>query len=85
MKTPYILSNLLLVLILSAGLGSDFVERGRANGVKIPEHWCHKLVHLNNCELQKCFQECSKEPYGIGECKEYSTCFCTYYCKNPPL
>ncbi|KAL2345357.1 hypothetical protein Fmac_006642 [Flemingia macrophylla] len=68
----------------AAGLASDFVVRGRAHGVKIPEHWCHKLIHLSNCELQKCFQECSKEPYGIGECKD-SSCFCTYYCKDPPL
>ncbi|KAG4396542.1 hypothetical protein GLYMA_19G204900v4 [Glycine max] len=77
MKTPYTLCHLLL-LIFSAGIASDFVVRGRAHGVKIPEHWCHKLIHLSNCELQKCFQECSKQPYGIGECKD-STCFCTYY------
>ncbi|KAK7244687.1 hypothetical protein RIF29_39512 [Crotalaria pallida] len=85
MKTSYtyIVSHLLLMLIFSAGLGSNFVVRGRAHGVRIPEHWCQKLIHSSNCKLQKCFQECSKEPYGIGECKD-STCFCTYYCRDPP-
>ncbi|KAE9590758.1 hypothetical protein Lalb_Chr20g0111031 [Lupinus albus] len=74
MKTSYIVSHLLLLLIFSVVYG---------HGVRIPEHWCHKLIHSSNCEMQKCFQECTKEPYGIGECKD-TTCFCTYYCTNPP-
>lgn len=68
----------------AAGLASNFVVRGRAEGAKIPEHWCHKLIHISNCEPQKCLQECSKQPYGVGECKD-ATCFCTFYCKDPPL
>ncbi|CAL0310041.1 unnamed protein product [Lupinus luteus] len=84
MKPSYIVSHLLLMLIFSVVLDSDFVVRGHAHHeVRIPEHWCHKLIHSSNCEMHKCFQECTKEPYGIGQCKD-TTCFCTYYCTNPP-
>ncbi|KAL1351086.1 hypothetical protein AAHE18_06G071900 [Arachis hypogaea] len=85
MKSPYILPHLLLMLIFS-GLACDYVVKGgaRANGARIPEHWCHKMIRLNKCESQKCYEECSKEQYGGGDCKG-ATCFCTYYCKDPPL
>ncbi|KAL1351089.1 hypothetical protein AAHE18_06G072200 [Arachis hypogaea] len=72
MKSPYILPHLLLILIFSA------------NGARIPEHWCHKMIRLNKCESQRCYEECSKEQYGGGYCKG-ATCLCTYYCKDSPL
>ncbi|PON76182.1 S locus-related glycoprotein 1 binding pollen coat protein [Parasponia andersonii] len=58
---------------------------GGARAVRIPEHTCHKLVNLTKCDLQSCTQECSKEAHGNGVCKDNTLCFCTYYCKDPPV
>ncbi|KAJ6914452.1 hypothetical protein NC651_016657 [Populus alba x Populus x berolinensis] len=55
-----------------------------ANAVRMPEHTCRKLLSMNRCDLQKCNQECSKEPLGVGECRN-ANCSCTYYCKQPPM
>ncbi|KAJ7975961.1 S locus-related glycoprotein 1 binding pollen coat [Quillaja saponaria] len=82
MKTPCRFSYFLLMLI-SAELASALVVHGRAQAVRIPEHTCHRLVYWSSCDWQKCIQECSKEPYGLGQC-ENNTCICTYYCKEPP-
>ncbi|KAI9077307.1 hypothetical protein K1719_028640 [Acacia pycnantha] len=76
MATPSIIPQLVLILILSGGLAS--------RAARIPEHSCHELLNLSNCDTQKCSQECSKHPSGVGQCRS-STCFCTYYCKDPPL
>ncbi|KAL7204696.1 hypothetical protein ACSBR2_017741 [Camellia fascicularis] len=54
-----------------------------AHAIRLPEDTCHKLIDSSKCELQKCSQDCSKEPYGLGKCKG-TTCICTYYCKQPP-
>ncbi|KAK4585576.1 hypothetical protein RGQ29_023004 [Quercus rubra] len=50
---------------------------------RIPEHQCHKLIPWSICDLQKCIQECSKQPGGMGVCLK-TNCFCTFYCTNPP-
>ncbi|XP_028777509.1 uncharacterized protein LOC114734137 [Neltuma alba] len=84
MATPSILSHLLLILIFAGGLASNLVVQSGAQAARIPEHSCHKLVPLSNCDNQKCSQECSKHPNGVGQCKA-TACFCTYYCKDPPL
>ncbi|KAK1562354.1 hypothetical protein Q3G72_010622 [Acer saccharum] len=68
-----------LLLFLPSALAVLGVEAAR-----IPEHTCHKVIDSKRCDSQKCIQECSKEPNGLGECKQ-SICFCTYYCKNPPM
>ncbi|KAJ4705518.1 S locus-related glycoprotein 1 binding pollen coat [Melia azedarach] len=68
-----------LFLLLVSALAFQGVDTAR-----IPEHTCHKLIDSKNCDLQKCIQECSQEPNGVGECKQ-TICFCTYYCKNPPM
>ncbi|XWS56155.1 hypothetical protein CRYUN_Cryun09bG0061900 [Craigia yunnanensis] len=51
---------------------------------RIPEHTCQKVIETNTCELQKCIQECCKEPAGMGDCRD-NNCYCTYYCKDPPM
>ncbi|KAJ8646926.1 hypothetical protein MRB53_008674 [Persea americana] len=55
-----------------------------ANGIRPPEHTCRKVIGSGNFDQQKCLQECSKEGNGSGEWKE-GTCFCIYYCQQPPL
>lgn len=54
------------------------------DAARIPEHTCHKLINSKKCKLQKCIQECSEQFNGMGECKQ-TFCFCTYYCKDPPM
>ena len=66
------------------GFTSTSAIFGGSRAVMLPEHTCHKMVNLTKCDLQNCGQECSKEPYGFGVCKE-NVCVCTYYCKNPPV
>ncbi|CAL0326667.1 unnamed protein product [Lupinus luteus] len=73
MKTSYIVSHLLLLLLIFSG---------RADRVSIPERTCHKVIPTSQCETQ-CSDECSKEPSGSGICQD-STCSCTYYCEGPP-
>ncbi|KAI8027953.1 hypothetical protein LOK49_LG02G01624 [Camellia lanceoleosa] len=38
-----------------------------AHAIRLPEDTCHKLIDSSKCELQKCSQDCSKEPYGLGK------------------
>ncbi|PKI32821.1 hypothetical protein CRG98_046814 [Punica granatum] len=80
MKAPQALSSLFLVLLL---VFSDMMTVRGGYAARIPEHTCHKQISLQKCHPQKCFHECSKEPYGYGECKG-RFCVCTYYCKFPP-
>ncbi|KAL9399758.1 hypothetical protein Peur_008719 [Populus x canadensis] len=75
-------SNVFL-FILAAGFSHARAIHG-ANAARIPEHTCHKLLSMNRCDLQKCNQECSQEPLGVGECRN-ANCSCTYYCKQPPM
>ncbi|XP_054799935.1 putative defensin-like protein 128 [Prosopis cineraria] len=85
METPSsMLPHLLLLLVFSGGLASNSVVQSGADAARIPEHSCHELLHLSNCDNQKCSLECSKHPNGVGQCK-VTTCFCTYFCKDPPL
>ncbi|KAL9425555.1 hypothetical protein AB3S75_032503 [Citrus x aurantiifolia] len=67
-----------LLLLVSALVLHD------VDAARIPEHTCHKLINSNKCESQKCIQECSEQFSGVGECKQ-TFCFCTYYCKDPPM
>ncbi|XVE75768.1 hypothetical protein DITRI_Ditri12bG0119200 [Diplodiscus trichospermus] len=50
----------------------------------IPEHTCNMVIETNKCKLPKCIKECSKEPDGVGDCRD-NLCYCTYYCKDPPM
>ncbi|EXB86893.1 hypothetical protein L484_007316 [Morus notabilis] len=85
-KVSFTLSPLLLLLFLLFSveftLTSAVVSGTRA--VRIPEHTCHKQIVLTGCNQQNCTRECSKEPYGFGACKD-GVCFCTFYCKDPPV
>ncbi|KAH7554247.1 hypothetical protein JRO89_XS12G0142800 [Xanthoceras sorbifolium] len=75
------------LLLLLASVDCICITALAIHGVdaaRIPEHTCHKEIDSKKCDLQKCIQECSEEPNGVGECKQ-SICFCTYYCKNPPM
>ncbi|KAM6561892.1 hypothetical protein CsatB_021890 [Cannabis sativa] len=75
-------SHLLLLLLFSVEL-LGFLSEGM---VRIPEHTCQKVVKLTKCGDESCNEECSKlEPSGFGVCKNGLICFCTYYCKQPPL
>ncbi|KAK3227157.1 hypothetical protein Dsin_007019 [Dipteronia sinensis] len=77
------ISSMLIIIPLLLLLPSALVVHG-VEAARIPEHTCHKVIDSKRCNSQKCIQECSKEPNGLGECKQ-SICFCTYYCKNPPM
>ncbi|KAF9664796.1 hypothetical protein SADUNF_Sadunf16G0055300 [Salix dunnii] len=83
MRISFALFSVLLLLV-SAKLSQPRAIIHEVNAVRIPEHTCHKLVDMNSCDLQKCNQECSKEPLGVGECRN-AFCSCTYYCKQPPM
>ncbi|KAJ0028514.1 hypothetical protein Pint_36352 [Pistacia integerrima] len=39
---------------------------------------------MKKCEIEKCNQACSEFPNAVGECKQ-TNCFCTYFCKDPPM
>ena len=56
----------------------------RAHAVRIPEHTCQKQISMKICESYKCQQVCYVEAVGVGDCRGTS-CFCTYYCKQPPI
>ncbi|KAA3466809.1 hypothetical protein ERO13_D01G123700v2 [Gossypium hirsutum] len=79
-----LLFSLFLLALASAEFGPSMGIKG-GNAARIPEHTCHKVIETNTCELQKCIHECSKEPAGVGDCTDYNVCYCTFYCKDPPL
>ncbi|OAY43086.1 hypothetical protein MANES_08G041200v8 [Manihot esculenta] len=78
----YVLLSLLLLLISAEFTQSVAVQR--AHAVRIPEHTCHKKIDIKTCDFQKCNKECAKETLGVGDCRN-ALCFCTYYCKQPPI
>ncbi|OMO68835.1 S locus-related glycoprotein 1 binding pollen coat [Corchorus olitorius] len=76
--------NQSLLNSFEAEFGPALAKHG-VYAARIPEHTCHKVIDQTNiCELQKCIQECSKEPAGMGNCRD-NICYCTYYCKDPPM
>ncbi|BFG38478.1 hypothetical protein CerSpe_247520 [Prunus speciosa] len=84
MKASFTFYPILLFLLVSVEFSTCSVVHGDALRVRIPEHWCHKLIDQScRYELQSCIKECSKEPSGVGVCQN-TVCFCTYYCKDPP-
>ncbi|KAK6232325.1 hypothetical protein SCA6_002398 [Theobroma cacao] len=83
MRISWMFFSLLLLLLASAEFGPALATRG-VYAARIPEHTCHKVIGTSICELQKCIQECSKEPAGAGDCRD-NICYCSYYCKDPPM
>ncbi|KAL4312580.1 hypothetical protein GQ457_01G014390 [Hibiscus cannabinus] len=83
MRISCMFFSLLLLLASAMEFGPELAKNG-ANAVRIPEHTCHKVIETNSCELHKCMEECSKEPAGLGGCRD-NICYCTYYCKDPPI
>ncbi|XP_021282931.1 uncharacterized protein LOC110415564 isoform X1 [Herrania umbratica] len=83
MRISWMFFSLLLLLLASDEFGPALSTRG-VYAARIPEHTCHKVIATNICKLQKCIQECSKEPAGAGDCRD-NICYCSYYCKDPPM
>ncbi|KAE9585309.1 hypothetical protein Lalb_Chr25g0287601 [Lupinus albus] len=78
MKTSYIISHILLLLILLVGLDSNFV-RGHTDGGPILESES-PFVSPSDCEVSLNKKYCVAK----GKC-QYNSCICIFPCNNSSL